>query len=272
MSQGILILDNNCYALLETVENAARFASNIRVADLTPQPSEVNLVEAAAASPDRVRERLLRTIDTIRNGYPLLTWPFALLKLIGQSILEGRRRFRLESRGIEWYLEDKKAARALSQEVLAFQRGIEKTFAEFHAKHRQQLRRRLKERGEVEDFESSRDFLERVWVGSETRKDFAEVTWNGLGLPSPAPVEILEQNEAWRLLLDAEGVALYERAVATVQPKTVQRLDLVQLVYLAGAPRRIIASADRGFLRAADNILRGRYPNVRAVHISDLVS
>lgn len=272
MPQGILILDNNCYAQLEDSRNAAHFASNLRIADLLPQPSEVNLIEATAASPDSVRERLLRTIDRVRDGYPLLPWPFALLKLIGQSILEGRHRFRLESRGIEWYLEDMDAARRLSQEVLAFQRGIEKAFTDFHAKRRQQLHRQLKERRETEDFESSRDFLERVWVGSETRKDFAEVTWNALGLPSPAPVESLEENEAWRLLLDAEGVALYERAIATTQPKMVQRLDLIQLVYLGGAPRRVIASADRGFLRAANNILRGRYSNARAIHIAELIS
>ena len=82
----------------------------------------------------------------------------------------------------------------------------------------------------------------------------------------------LERNESWRLLLDAEGVGVYERAIAHKQPKFVHRLDLIQLVYLGLAPRRMIVTADRPLLRAANEILTLRYPNARAIHISDLVS
>ena len=83
---------------------------------------------------------------------------------------------------------------------------------------------------------------------------------------------VLEQNEAWRLLLDAEGVAVYERAIATVQPKFVQRLDLLQLIYLAGESKRMIVTSDKGLLRAGNAILPGRYPGARAVHLDDLLS
>ena len=271
MQPGIAILDNSCYGFLEEPPPERAFRRNLRVADLVAYPSEVNLVEATAA-PDGIRERLLGTILRIGDGNPLLPWPFTLLKAIGQAILEGRTRFSLGPSGKEWYLEDLAAARALSAEVLAFQQGIEETFSRFHVENRQKLRRRMKESGVREDFSSAREFIERVWTGSDTRRDFAEVTWRGLKLPGDAPVDILERNEAWRLLLDAEGVAIYERGVATAQPKKVQRLDLIQLVFLGGAPRRVVATADKGFLRAANCILEGRYPNARAVDISDLVS
>ena len=160
----------------------------------------------------------------------------------------------------------------MREEALSFQRGIETTFAKFHADKRVQLQRKMRERGLKENFESTRDFLEREWFPGETRRMFAEVTWTGLGLPGDAPMEALEKDEAWRLLLDVEGVAAYERAVAMTQPKVVQRLDLIQLIYLAGENRRMIATADEGLLRVANLVLIGRYPNARAVNIGDLLS
>ena len=109
------------------------------------------------------------------------------------------------------------------------------------------------------------------WVGSDLRRDYAAVTWSALKLPGDAPVEALERNEAWRLLLDAEGIALYERAVARKQPKRVQRMDLLQLIYLAGARRRILATSDAGLLRAGAAILPGRYLNARVVSAADIL-
>lgn len=130
----------------------------------------------------------------------------------------------------------------------------------------------MRERGMKDTFESAHSFLDTEWQTGETRRIFAEVTWGALGLPGEVPMAALERNESWRLLLDAEGVGVYERAIAHKQPKFVHRLDLIQLVYLGLAPRRMIVTADRPLLRAANEILTLRYPNARAIHISDLVS
>jgi hypothetical protein len=269
---GLLILDNNCYAALAVPKNLARFRANLRVTDFIAQPSEVNLLESTSASPDSVQERLLVTIRDVAAGQPLLQWPFKLLQQIGQAIVDGKTGFIVEPSGKEWYLDDLNAAREIRTEVLEFQRGIEKTFSGYHASNRQKLQKKLRARGIKDEFGSTQEFLEGEWTGSEMRRIFAEVTWTALHLPGVAPLEILEENEAWSLLLDAEDVAIYERAVAKTQPKPVHRLDLIQLVYLGASRRRMIVTGDGGLLRAADAILTGRYPNARAVNISELIA
>ena len=95
--------------------------------------------------------------------------------------------------------------------------------------------------------------------------------WEAFKLPGPPPLEVLERNEPWRLMLDAEGVAFYEQVVAHEQPPRVQRLDLIQLPYLGIVRKRVLATADRGLLRAANAVLAGRYDNARAVDIRELV-
>jgi hypothetical protein len=271
MSSGLLLLDNNCYRELVSADRLARFRANLRISDLIAQPSEVNLIESTSA-PDGIREQLLRTIHVVANGQPLLPWPFKLLKQIGNAIVKGERSFRLEASGKEWLLEDPVAAGELNQEVLEFQRGIEAAFTAFHSRNHQRMRAQLRHLGGREDFGEARSFLERAWYDNEMRREYAEVTWSALDLSGDAPIAELEKNEAWRLLLDAEGLAMYERAIAHTQPKAVQRLDLIQLVYLALAQRRVLATGDIGLLRAAAAILPGRYPNARAVHIRSLFS
>lgn len=271
-TSGLLILDNNCYAALAVPKNLARFRANLRVMDFIAQPSEVNLLESTSASPDIIQERLLATIRDVASGQPLLEWPFKLLQKIGEAIVDGKTGFRVEPSGKEWYLDDLNAAREIRAEVLEFNRGIEKTFSAYHESSRKKLKKQFREHRMKDEFGSAREFLQDYWVGSEMRKIFAEVTWTALNLPGVAPLEILEKNEAWRLLLDAEGVAIYERAITQNRPKTVHRLDLIQLVYLGASLRRMIVTADGGLLRAADAILTGRYPNARAVNLSDLIA
>lgn len=58
--------------------------------------------------------------------------------------------------------------------------------------------------------------------------------------------------------------------MAKEKAKPAHRLDLIQLLYFGASKRRMIATADSGLLRAADAILTGRYPNARAVNISEL--
>lgn len=271
MEPGLLIIDNNCYSRLMDPVALARFRANLRIADFEPQASEINLLESTAASPDAVQARLLASIRQVVGDRPLLPWPFQILKRIGEAIVAGEDGFYVEPSGKEWYLDDVLAASALRETILGFNQQLEKTFSTFHATGRKGLQSRLRAKGAREDFGCAREFLERNWYESDSRRSYAEVTWNALGLPGEAPFAVLEQNEAWRLLLDAEGVAVYERAIARVQPKFVQRLDLLQLIYLAGVPKRMIVTSDKGLLRAAAAILPGRYSGARAVHLDALI-
>jgi hypothetical protein len=270
MGPGILILDNNCYSHLMTSDAISKFRSNLRVVDFVAQPTEVNLLEAAAAAAP-VRTRLFEVLRAIKGAQPILMWPFALLKKIGEAIVRGEPDVTIGESGKEWYLDDEEAVAALQLEVKEFKDGLEREFNGLHARNRKTLQRKMREREIGSTFESTAEFLEIYWQQSDTRRDYANATWTAFGLPGDAPMDALNLNEIWRLLLDAEGVAVYERAITRVQPKFVHRLDLIQLTYLGLAPRRIIATADGPLLRTANAILSGRYPNARAVHIKDLV-
>jgi hypothetical protein len=270
MDSGILILDNNCYSHLAKPGAMSKFRSNLRVSDFLAQPTEVNLLEAAAA-PASVRARLFDVLREVKGRQPILMWPFRLLKEIGQAIVLGNPSVTVGESGREWYLEDHGAVEELQAEVRAFQKRLETEFGRLHAQNRKNIQAKMRSAGIESGFESTAHFLDSYWHQSESRRDFANFTWDSFGLPGEAPIDALNRNESWRLLLDVEGVALYERAITRTQPKLVHRFDLIQLTYLGLAQRRMIATADRPLLRAANAILLGRYPNARAVHIQDLV-
>jgi hypothetical protein len=272
LSSGILIVDNNCPRHLRRPQALARIIANQRVADLVVFATEVNLLEVAAASPDELQADLVRILRTIAAAETLLPWPFALLKSIGAALARGVLSYRAPPSGKEWYLDDPVALRELRDEVLAFNVSIEEAFNALHETNRRRLHIELKRRGAREDFADTRDFLERQWYGSDLRRIYAEVTWRAFGLPDPVPMDLLEANQAWRLLLDVEGVAVYERAVALEQPPRVHRRDLIQLVYLGGSSRRVLTTADNGLLRAGNAVLHRRYANARVVHIGELVA
>lgn len=268
---GILILDTNCYPRLESADKLACLRANTRATGFIAQPSELNLVEIAATSPNSIRDRLLATMREVANGNALLPWPFKLLHEIGLAIASGTPSVSVQPSGKEWYLDDFAAVGRLREEALEFQKSLEKTFSGFHARSRKRLQGSMRSCSVRDEFGSARGFLEGFWGESDMRRDFAGLTWSALRLPGDAPVAKLELNEPWRLLLDAEGVAVYERAIARVQPKFVQRMDLLQLVYLGIAQRRMLASADAGLLRAANTVLSMRYNNARALHIAELI-
>ncbi len=270
MAPGILILDNNCYSHLTKPGALLKFRANLRVIDFVAQPSEVNLLEAAAA-PARVRTQLFAVLREVIGAQPILMWPFALLKKIGQAIQRGEPHVTIGESGKEWYLDDEEAVAALQAEVKEFQDRLEREFDRLHARNRKSIQSKMRKRGIGTAFESTAHFLDAYWQQSNSRQDYASATWTAFGLPGDAPIDALNLNESWRLLLDAEGVAVYERAITRVQPKFVHRLDLIQLTYLGLAPRRMIATADGPLLRTGNAILSGRYPNARAIHIKDLI-
>jgi hypothetical protein len=144
---------------------------------------------------------------------------------------------------------------------------IEKNYSQQHDLHRVDIHGRMRNKRLRDPYTGVEHFLRDYWYASKTRADFANVIWRGLKLAGEAPMEIIDQCEPWRLFIDAEGVALYERAIATNQPKRIQRMDLMQLTYLGVAPKRVIITADAGLIRAANAILPGRYRLASVAHI-----
>lgn len=269
--QGLLILDNSAYARITRRENMDRLRANMRAAWLEPAASEVNLLEAAATRPPSVEAQLIATIREFAGGRPLLEWPFALLRRLGQAMLDGEPDLLTGESGKEWYLEDPEARDALRDEVQAFNANLETAFSQLHMKVRPPSQRWLKERGVRRDISELAVFLDEEWPSLDLRSHIASLTWSTLGLPGDPPLDRLMTIPAWQLLLDAEGAALYARAIVHQQPRVVQRSDLIQLVYLGARRTRILATADCPFLDLATQIVNGRYGGARVVYINEML-
>jgi hypothetical protein len=271
VTQRLVILDNSCYAKLVDSQAKRRFYANLRAAGLSPAASVINLLEAVPASPPSVHEQLISLIREIAGG-SLLVWPFELLQRLGRAMIEGQQLVVIEQSGAEWYLDDAAARVALREECRVFNADLERHFSNLHEKVRKSVQRHLKKQGARPSRADGRAFLVEQWRGSEWYTDFAMATWKALGLPGSAPLSQLAGSEPWSLLLDAEGLATFNRVIAHAQPPRVQRMDFLQLVYLGSEGRGILATADEPFREFADTIVTGRYPGTRVVHIDVLLS
>lgn len=205
------------------------------------------------------------------GSYRQAPWPYDLVKRAGHAVLRGERRFELEPSGHEPLLDPSALNEQDRNEALAALENIETRFDAMHEGARKILQPYIKTNGLQNAWPTGAEFLERHWNSSDMAGHFAGLIWNGLKLPGEAPVQELLRNETWKMFIDAEGIAVYERAIAREQPKRVHRMDLLQLVYLSGSGRRIFAAADEPLLRGAKQVLIGRYNNVRVLHIRELL-
>ena len=269
--QGLLLIDNSAYSRLADPDAMRRLKSNMRAAWLDPAASEVNLLEASATTPPAVEAALVATIYEFAGDWPLLAWPFALLRRIGQALVDDIANLRTGESGKEWYLEDAAARHELRAEIAAFNKNLERHYAELHAKTRPKSQQWLKARRVKRSIGELRTFLDEEWPTLDLRNFIAEITWASFGLPGEAPVKDLLDVPAWRILLDIEGAALFARALVHEQPKLVQRSDLIQLVYLGASGVRLLAAADGPFLSMARQIINGRYAGARVLHIDELL-
>src|SRR4051812_33577570 len=120
MSAGMLIVDNNCISHLRRPGALERFRGSLRAADLVVVPTELNLLEATAAQPDKLRDDIIETLRTISGNEALLPWPFALLREIGAALVRGEHSYRAPASGKEWYLDDPGALSDIREDVLVF--------------------------------------------------------------------------------------------------------------------------------------------------------
>jgi hypothetical protein len=268
---GILILDTNTLWKLTSAEARAKLSRNMRVADLEATPTEVNLYEAVATGDSRKRELLLRTLADTAPNRPMLPWPFWLLKRIGQAVLDKEPGFKLDGTGYEWLLRSREEAASGQAAAFSFMQDLERRYSSLHAKARPHIQRYLKEHGLRERFASPIEFLDEYWNAGEMREHFGKSIWKALGLPGKPPLDVLLENEAWRIMLDAEGFAVYQGAFEFEQSRKVHRADLIQLVYLGAPGLRMLATDDAPFFQAAQTILTGRYGNARIVRSDELL-
>jgi hypothetical protein len=268
---GRLILDTSCFKHLLDVSQRDTLKKNLRIADLEVWPSAVNVLESSVTQNDLRRAKVLEIARDLTGDRPLLPWPYDLVKRAGHAVLRGERRFELEPSGHELLLDPSALDEQERSKGLAGLENIEKRFDAMHEGARKVLQPYIKSQGLQNAWPTGAEFLENHWNSSDMAGHFAGLIWEALKLPGDPPVQQLLKNETWKMFIDAEGLAVYERAVAREQPKRVHRMDLLQLVYLSGSGRRIFATADGPLLRAAKEVLIGRFNNVRVLHIRDLL-
>ena len=268
---GLLIVDNSALRKLATVSAREKLSANMRVADLEAVPTEVNVVEAAAAGSSRTRETLLRTLKAVCGDRLMLPWPFQLLRRLGEAILANEAQFALEETGFDWLLSTPEETAVVQADSAKFMREFKARNVRLHREARPRVQQYIKKHGLRHQFATPVEFLDEYWNVGGMREHFTTSIWKAIGLPGRPPLDVLMLNDAWRLTLDGYGYAVYQGAVQIQESRKVHQADLIQLVYLGAPGRRVLATNDNPFCTAAQTILHGRYGNASAALIDEFL-
>jgi hypothetical protein len=197
-----------------------------------------------------------------------------LLRQSARALIEGHPSFTTAASGLDWLpREPERISAAQVRRAGEILQQSQQAWEVAHRKGRQLIRHRLREQyGGRDPWGSVVAFLEQQWMQPMQLDSFIEHAWRRLGLPGPAPIDALLADEGWRLYYEGIGATVYERCVPnqTMQPAHIA--DVLQLVYLAYAPKRVLLTNDSGLYRVAQAVLRGRYNNVRVMRPTDLLS
>lgn len=271
MLPGVVVLDTSCYAHLVKPAVWERLNRSLRTAHLEARPTAINMFELLSTPNPRVRQRLLKTFHQIAAGRRVLPWPRDLLRHVGEAIRDGEHECRLAATWLDGLLVDPARSGLQQQRALAFCRRVETQFTNSHRDARKAVQSFLREHGIQDAWSSAAEFLDSQWSTPNLLGHFSEIIWRALQLDGAPPIDDLLTNDTWRLYLEAEGLAVFQRGIMRRQSKRVQRMDLLQLVYMSVRDRRILASADEPFLSAATCLLHRRYSLAEAVHIRALL-
>lgn len=268
---GVVVLDTSCYKHLTDPAVRERLKRSLRSVDLLPWPSVVNVLEVIS-NPHRLqRERQIAVIRDLVDDRPLLPWAPTLLKNVGVAVAKNVNHIELGNSGVDWVLANVDRAAEQRDNVSRFFDEMETAFEEMHENLRQKVQAFLKERGLRNHWASAGEFLDVQWCTADLLEHAVKAIWSQIGVPGQEAPKGLIEAPAWRLFVEIEGIAVFQRAVLANRGRRVQRRDLLQVVYLGGFPRRVLTTADGPFLDATTALLSGRHGNARAIHIRDLV-
>ncbi len=267
--QGVVIIDGCCFRFLEKPSVLQRVRKDMRISDLQIRLSSINILEAVKTPEEKTRNRLLKIIKNVSEGRPFLPWPLELIKKSGETIARGETSFwsgesGLETKVYENIISDKDVDSAKKR-----MDSLESNFIRMHKIARKKLQVFLRGNNSCR-WDTATAFLDQVWSQKSHLEYHIRNIWKTLCLPGNPPIESILKDEIWQIFFDINGFAAFERAIIKEQPKRVHYPDLLQLVYVASNPRRIVVSGDGGLLRAARSILLGRYPCVRVLDCSEL--
>ena len=256
ISTGYIFFDNNTLGEMYRHGLADRILRSLRTVGLEVQATEVNLVESYSASTG-ITEKLIATLKTLVGHDGVLPWTGEILQLEAHAFLRGEPCSQIPLNSLDT-LEPGQSRDALRSKVDAFRKRTDASHRRLHAEARPRIQKKLKAQGIRPAWEEFAGFLE-AWQLIETREIFARQSWRDLDLPEPFRAEVLQASEAWRLMADADGMGIFQAAIAFEQPPQVQRMDQLQLPYLGGATRRVLVTRDGPFAAAAKTVVNGRY-------------
>lgn len=269
---GVVIVDSSCLKCFENAKVLKRIQDNMRTVDLQIRLSAINILEVMKTPNITIRDRLLDIIRNVGEGRPFLPWPLDLIKLSGMAHASGEKDFWSGESGLEQEVYENSVSPKRVRDAQKLMDSIEYDFTNMHDNAKRKLKPLLRKHKIPDHYNTAAVFLDEVWTTESHLSDYIHGIWKKIKLPGKAPIEAILEDDLWRIFLEINGFAAFERAVQEEQPKRVHYPDLLQLVYVANNFRRIVVSSDVGFLRAARVILQHRYPNVRVEDCSDFLA
>lgn len=255
---GIAIIDTNCLKFLESPEERRLVTASLATADFDLWPTAINAVEAAKSKNQYVRDRVLTVLDALAEGKGLLPLPKQLLQRATDAIRDGYDAFSGPMDLLR--LKDRTS---LSPEFCAAAQNWSDTLEEqFNAPLntvRSQVQALIRAKPEQAPWATASTFLDQFWTTASQQDTLLQGFWESFGHTGQAPIEKMVPDPMWRMFLDLQGVAVFERAIEHEQPKRVDCADLLQLLYLTLRPRRILVTAEGPLFRAAKAVLDDRY-------------
>lgn len=267
--QGVVIIDGCCFRFLENPSVLKRVRKDMRITDLQIRLSSINILEAVKTPDAKTRSRLLKIIKSVSEGRPFLPWPLELIRKSGETIARGDTSFCSGESGLETKVYGNSISDKDVDSAKKRMDSLESDFIRMHDSARKKLQGFLRGNNSYR-WDAATAFLDQVWSQRSHLEYHIRNIWKTLGLPGIPPIETILKDEIWQIFFDINGFAAFERAISKEQPKRVHYPDLLQLIYVANSPRRIVFSGDDGLLRAARAILLNRYPCVRVLNCSEL--
>lgn len=265
---GIAIIDTNCLKFLESPEERRLVTASLATADFDLWPTAINAVEAAKNENQYVRDRVLTVLDALAEGKGLLPLPKQLLQGATDAIRDGYDFF---SGPID--LLRLKDRTSLTPEFCAaaqaWSNSLEERFNSMHDAARPKVQALIKAKPEQAPWTIASTFLDQFWTTTSQQDTLLQGFWESFGHSGQAPIEKMIAHPVWRMFLDLEGVAVFERAIEHEQPKRVDCADLLQMLYLTLRPRRILVTAESPLFRAAKAVLDGRYSQAQVLTWKD---
>ena len=269
MCGPIIILDTSSLKRLRHASVRSAFERQLKFISATPLATSVNIIEVLRHRSAAVRDRLVQVLRYLAGDQPLLPWPYGLLEQVGHAIVADDDSFQLPPSGLEQLLSDGPSEKLLTKANKMVE-SMETQFRDMHLDARSEVRRFVRDRGLGGEWPDPRTFLDEMWMLPSHIDDYILGIWARCSLPDPAPVDEVRANPTWRVFLEAHGVAAYEQAFSTNQPRTFGMLDLLQLTYTTGFPSGcIFITDDIPLARVGQIVVTEQVPRARVLTWSD---